>query len=112
LDFVGVSIANQYSVCPWAFVSTVPMLVLRVEIVTVEAVVPTLDDEDAGALVFGADVLAGGDELPHAARTAAAPARIGAAHQRLRIFHLSRSRLPSLRISTYAGTAKFNSAAN
>jgi hypothetical protein len=88
------------------------MLVLRVEIVTVEALVPVPDEDAAGALVFGADVLAGGDELPHAARTAAAPARIGAAHQRLRIFHLSRSRLPSLRISTYRDAVKFNSAAN
>jgi len=32
-DIVAVSIANQYNVLPWAFVSTVPLLVLCVMIV-------------------------------------------------------------------------------
>jgi hypothetical protein len=45
-DIVGVSIANQYSVLPWALVSTVPLLVLCVMIVPLElpcGVVPGLE---------------------------------------------------------------------
>jgi hypothetical protein len=59
------------------------MLVLRVEIVTVALVL--LPDAAAAGGALDAGGLDEGDELPHAARTAAAPASTGAAHQRLRI---------------------------
>jgi hypothetical protein len=88
LDLAGVSIANQYNVCPWALTSTVPMLVDLVEIVTVDAFELGGADEDDAA---GADVgggLDGGDEVPQAVSTAAAPASTGTAHQRLRISSL------------------------
>jgi len=66
------------------------MLVLRVEIVTVEPEVLVLAGE-AECDAAGADVageLVGGDELPHAVSTAAAPASTGTAHQRLRMSSL------------------------
>ncbi len=89
-DFVGVSIANQYSVLPAAFVSTVPLLVLCVMIVTVEALEPVPCGDVAALeldpLVAGVDVLVEGEpELPHAASRAAPPTTIGAAHHRLRM---------------------------
>jgi hypothetical protein len=69
---------------PWALVSTVPLLVLWVMIVTVE---PPLACA-AGAPVF--EWLADGEpELPQAAISAAAPATSGAAHHRLRIGYIS-----------------------
>jgi len=77
-DFVGVSIANQYSVLPWAFVSTVPLLVLCVMMVAE----PWLCCVVPAALVAGVE---GEPELPHAASRAAPPATIGAAHHRLRM---------------------------
>jgi hypothetical protein len=88
LEVVDVSRANQYSVFPWALVSTVPMLVLRVPITVVDDAAVLVVALLLGVLlVVGLDVLllAGGVELPHAASTAAAPARTGAAHHRLRI---------------------------
>jgi hypothetical protein len=83
-DFVGVSMANQYSVWPCELTSTVPMPVLRV----LTATLP-----DAGVLVPDCGVVAGvdvfdelGDELPHAAiADAAAAASRGAAQYRLRM---------------------------
>jgi hypothetical protein len=86
-DFVGVSIANQYSVLPWAFVSTLPLLVLCV-ITVVPEPLPWGVEALAGAEVpvEGVDALVEGEpELPHAASKAAPPATIGAAHHRLRI---------------------------
>jgi hypothetical protein len=62
------------------------MLVLLVDTVTVDPLVLAgLDEVDAaGADVLGG-LLAGGDELPHAVSTAAAPASTGTAHQLLRM---------------------------
>ena len=62
------------------------MLVLRVPIVTVAPVVGPLTAEPDGAVVAGlAEPVELGPELPHAVRSAAAPASTGAAHQRVRI---------------------------
>jgi hypothetical protein len=84
LDLVEVSIENQYSVRPWALVSTVPMLVLRVWITAVVlAVLPAavlVCGELAGALSD-----AGAALLPQAVMTAAAAASNGTANHRLRI---------------------------
>jgi len=48
---------------------------------------PGCEDEapEPAPLVAGVDVLVDGAELPHAASSAAPPARIGAAHHRLRM---------------------------
>src|SRR5215472_6830050 len=70
---------------PWPLVSTVPLLVLWVMIVTVE---PPLCGVmlACAAGAFVAEWLAdGAPELPQAAISAAAPAASGAAHHRLRI---------------------------
>jgi hypothetical protein len=90
VDFVGVSLANQYRVCPWALVSTVPILVLRVEITTLDPAWAGAE-VDAGAVavacgvVLGAPELPGAELLPQAAIIRTAPAAAGAAHQLLRI---------------------------
>jgi hypothetical protein len=89
VDLVGVSLANQYSVCPWALVSTVPMLVLRVEMTTLDAAVAGADDDGwADGAVLAAGVLLG-PLLPQAVMITAAPAKIGAAHQLVRMSHIS-----------------------
>jgi hypothetical protein len=65
------------------------MLVDLVEIVTVDAFELGGVDEDDAAGADGAGGLDdGGDEVPHAVSTAAAPASTGTAHQRLRISYL------------------------
>jgi hypothetical protein len=89
-DLVGVSMANQYSVCPWALTSTVPMLVLRVEMTTLDPAVAGADADgwDCG-VVLAPPVLLGAPLLPHAVMITAAPATIGAAHQLVRISKLS-----------------------
>ncbi len=86
LDIVGVSLANQYRVWPWALTRTVPSLVLRVPITAPDVDVLLLEDELACGWVAGLCVLvAPGEELPpQAARTAAAAtASTGAAQYRL-----------------------------
>src|SRR5215469_6374075 len=74
---------------PWPLVSTVPLLVLWVMIVTAE---PPLC-RFALACPAGAFVIEwladGAPELPQAAISAAAPAASGVAHHRLRIGHIS-----------------------
>jgi hypothetical protein len=82
--------ANQYSVWPLASTSTVPLLVLRVEITAPPAAVTGVLCIAAGVvdppLAAGVVPLAVGDvELPHAASKAAPPAKTGIAHHRLRM---------------------------
>jgi hypothetical protein len=85
-EVVGVSLANQYRVCPCALTSTVPMLVLRVPMTT-ELDDDTLPDDgdDAGEdddVLGGLELLALGELLPQAASTVtAAPASRGATAQ-------------------------------
>jgi hypothetical protein len=69
--------------------STMPFLLLCVVIVVVEALEPLCGDVAGLALappVAGVDALVeGAAELPHAASRTAPPARIGAAHHRMRM---------------------------
>jgi len=75
LDLVAVSGANQYSVLPWEFVSTVPMLVLAV-------LMPGPDPPPAPPVLVevGLEVL---ELLPHPAISSAATTiRPAASHRR------------------------------
>jgi hypothetical protein len=90
LDFAGVSMANQYSVRPWALVSTVPIFVLRVAITTLRPAVVAGAEVEAGAVACAWGVVLGAPEppaaeLPQAAIITTAPAAAGTAHQLLRI---------------------------
>jgi hypothetical protein len=77
-DWVGVSIANQYKVSPAALTSTSPLLVLIV--LTATEATPAL-----AAAGLDVDEPVGPPLFPQAARTAAAAARLGTTHQRLRM---------------------------
>src|SRR5215469_12012111 len=86
LDDVAVSIANQYSVLPWALTSTVPMLVLRVPITAPDVAAALVMVLPAAGAEVLPELLDGDAELPHAASITTAPASTGAASHRLCIF--------------------------
>jgi hypothetical protein len=91
-DVVGVSMANQYRVWPWELVSTVPTPVLPVEMTALDAVVAGEVACDCGVVLVPAAAppeLLAGDDVPQAVMITAAPASTGAAHQRLRMSHIS-----------------------
>ena len=95
-DLVAVSGANQYSVNPFALVSTVApaiFVVFRAELdEPVAGVEAALDEEPPEAAGLDADEPDDPDELPHAAAIRAIPARPAGAHHRLRMSYPARRR--------------------